>query len=109
MKKIFLITLFTAFTSSMVADMQFQKSTNTYSTSPDAHNIDQKAYNELVWFLEFMNVNFSTHYVVKNDAVKTNQAACNMIEIYLRAIGTPTALRILADLQKLKIQPMKQI
>ena len=95
MKKLIFFVLI-SIASSVFADMVFDPVTNRAYCKTNAKNIDQAEYGMLCIHCLQLSVNIETN----KGRTGTKELLNQVIIVYLKKIGSPTALQLLKDLKK---------
>ncbi len=98
MKKL-LILLLTCSATLSVARMTYDPVTRLVYSLPKSSKVNPVEYNLLVWAC--IGIDCNMH--VPNCYPPTKKESLHQYSIYLKRIGTPTALRLLDDLKKGKL------
>lgn len=101
MKKLLIIILTTSLLAqNIIAEMRYNPITNLMYSHPEKPNIDQVQYCFLLLACAQIEANMKAMNHGKHPSKKS---LLNQCSVYLKAIGTPTALRLISDLKSNKI------
>jgi len=100
MKKLFLMGLFMIIAVSLQADMVYDPVTDSIYSVPQSPDINPAEYACLFYACGVIKQNIKLGNGGTDPSFKD---LLNQVSIYLKKIGTPTALRLLSDLKKNKV------